>query len=228
MAIKLICLDFVGTVATFSPDVVTTYHAFGKKFGSELSLEQVRVKYELAFEQAFRPTVDEPVDQQWSVDAWKHVVRGAITDVVDPDGPLFDALWEHFASVDAWSWCRDIEKVAPLIKSNGYTMAVASNFDNRLERLLLEPGPLAIADFVFHSAGLGWNKPNLNFFRAIEDATDMQPHEIVMVGDGLTNDIEPALEAGWQAVWCVDEIRDDVEIDVPQIRSMTELLGVLS
>ena len=52
MAIKLICLDFVGTVATFSPDVVTTYHAFGKKFGSELSLEQVRVKYELAFAQA--------------------------------------------------------------------------------------------------------------------------------------------------------------------------------
>jgi len=228
MTIKLICLDFVGTVATFSPDVVSTYHAFGTRFGSALSLEQVRENYEIAFAQAFGQPVDEPVDQRWSVDAWKHVVRGAITDVNDADGPLFDALWEHFACVDAWSWCRDIQEVAPLLKSQGYVVAVASNFDNRLERLLQEPGPLEIADYVFHSAGLGWNKPNLKFFRAIESATNMPPHEIVMVGDGLTNDIKPALEAGWRAVWCVDEVRDDAEIDVPQICSMTELLSVLS
>ena len=124
--------------------------------------------------------------------------------------------------------CRDIETVAPLLKSDGYKIAVASNFDNRLEQLLQEPGPLSAADYVFHSAGLGWNKPNQGFFKAIQRETQVPPEQIVMVGDGLTNDIKPALEAGWHAVWCVDERQADTDVTVPQIISLTELRDVIA
>ena len=109
MDVKLICLDFVGTVAKFSPDVVSTYHAFGTRFGSHLTLEQIRSNYNVAFTEAFGQPADEPVNQQWSVDAWRHVVTQTISDITDVDDALFDALWNHFASMDAWS-CAEISK----------------------------------------------------------------------------------------------------------------------
>jgi FMN phosphatase YigB (HAD superfamily) len=55
--------------------------------------------------------------------------------------------------------------------------------------------------FLASSAGWGVDKPNLEFFRRIVDLTQLEPSQIVYVGDRLDNDILPARELGIKTVF---------------------------
>jgi FMN phosphatase YigB (HAD superfamily) len=50
------------------------------------------------------------------------------------------------------------------------------------------------------SSQIGHKKPGLEFFRAIERSLQVQPEQILLVGDDLENDYLAACRAGWQAL----------------------------
>lgn len=60
-------------------------------------------------------------------------------------------------------------------------------------------------DKIFTSRELGFTKTALGFFRELSYQLGVAPGDCLMVGNDLNKDIQPAREAGMQAVWCNSE-----------------------
>ena len=53
---------------------------------------------------------------------------------------------------------------------------------------------------MFASSELGWRKPAIEFFRAVEQRLNARPDELAMVGDDDRLDIAAAVRAGWRGI----------------------------
>jgi putative hydrolase of the HAD superfamily len=103
--------------------------------------------------------------------------------------------------------------------------AIGSNFDARLLAIARELPPLNQTHAIFVSSQLGFTKPSIEFFRAIEAELRLQPHELLMVGDDVTNDIEGANRAGWHST-LLD--RDETGNAEGVIRSLLDIMPLLT
>lgn len=87
---------------------------------------------------------------------------------------------------------------------------------------------------VLSSAEYGMGKPNYKFFHLALDTLQLQPHEAVMVGDGLKRDIEGAKKSTLRAVWLnrFESQRRSLNDPTPppdaEIRSLSQLPPILA
>ena len=82
----------------------------------------------------------------------------------------------------------------------GATVALASNFDERLLAIAGAIEPLSWVPHVFASSEIGWRKPAPEFFRVLEERLGCRPEETLLVGDDPDLDVRAALRAGWHAL----------------------------
>ena len=146
------------------------------------------------------------------------VVQGRNAPMVLAADAIFETLWQHFAQPKNWELDPHVPTLWRRLASSGYRMAIASNFDDRLDDICRQILPLAESEFVFHSARLGVRKPGMSFFRRIEVELDVASHELLLVGDDLVADYGGAKAAGWQAIWL-----DRVGSGVAGVRAITRL-----
>ena len=131
-------------------------------------------------------------------DRWRSIV----TDVFVEHGrtaAIFAELWDHFGRPDSW---RSLAAGSDLMReaiASGATVALASNFDERLLMIAPAVAPLAWAGHVFASSEIGWRKPAPEFFRWIENRLGVAPEGLLLVGDDPELDIAAATRAGWQS-----------------------------
>lgn len=99
--------------------------------------------------------------------------------------------------------------VLQFLRSRGVLTGLASNAQHYTRGELAAAG-LAIdlfdSDLCFLSGEQGFAKPSPGVFQRITTALSsrgIQPEEIVMIGDSATNDMAPAIAAGWRT-WQID------------------------
>jgi putative hydrolase of the HAD superfamily len=63
----------------------------------------------------------------------------------------------------------------------------------------------------FCKANLGVSKGSVDFYQRIAAKLRVLPQQLTMVGDSYEKDIEPAIQAGLNAVWLRDSTRRGVE-----------------
>ncbi|MFM9195992.1 MAG: HAD family hydrolase, partial [Planctomycetia bacterium] len=80
------------------------------------------------------------------------------------------------------------------------TVALASNFDERLLAIAGQVEPLSWVPHVFPSSEIGWRKPAPEFFRWLERRLGCTPAEALLVGDDPDLDVAAARRAGWRAL----------------------------
>ena len=84
------------------------------------------------------------------------------------------------------------------LQASGIQFAIASNFDARLKNVC--QGHKALLGIeVFCSSDLGFAKPHISFFRAVEKRLRISPEELTMVGDDASADHQGATAAGWNS-----------------------------
>jgi putative hydrolase of the HAD superfamily len=216
--IEWILFDAVGTLIYPDPPVADAYQAAGQRFGSRLSVEEIRRRFQAAL--ANNPTCGEPTNEAKERDRWRRIVRSVLDDVEEGCEELFESLWQHFAQPQHWRAFDDVVALSHL-RASGYRIALASNFDNRLIRIAAAHPPLAICEAIFVSSNVGFTKPDQRFFRAIENQLGIEPRRIALVGDDAISDVKGATEAGWKAI----RLCRDREISFPgTIHSLAELL----
>lgn len=88
-----------------------------------------------------------------------------------------------------------------LLKRRGYHLGVIANQAMGTAQRLDSWGLLKYFDVVAASAELGVAKPNKMIFERAFELAGCQPHNSVMVGDRLDNDITPAKSLGMETVW---------------------------
>jgi putative hydrolase of the HAD superfamily len=132
------------------------------------------------------------------MDRWRSIVADVFGGVPETES-IFTDLWEHFGRPTSWRPVPSGRELVRASRAAGVPIALASNFDERLLGLATTVEPLTLADHVFASSDLGWRKPAIEFFRAVEERLGLRPHELVLVGDDPELDIAAARRAGWQA-----------------------------
>lgn len=92
-------------------------------------------------------------------------------------------------------------------------LVLVSNFYGNLNTVLHEFGLDGLFRHVVESAVVGVRKPDPRIFLLGVEALGLQPAEVTVVGDSLTNDIVPAKTAGCRTVWLRGEQWSDAVVD---------------
>ena len=108
------------------------------------------------------------------------------------------------------------------VEAQELKIAIASNFDDRLEQIVEHLSPLNRTARLYISARIGYRKPSTEFFRAIEGDLGRPPAELLSVGDDLDNDYRGAEAAGSSAI-LIDRCGACRSPAVRTIASLTEL-----
>ena len=86
------------------------------------------------------------------------------------------------------------------MRALGLKVALVSNYDGRLHRVVAELGLRPYFDAVLASSEVGWAKPSPRIYAAALDALGVAPAEALMVGDRQREDVEGATAAGLRAL----------------------------
>lgn len=204
---RIVLFDAVGTILRPQPDVISAYHRAGIAHGSQLSIEEIAGRFRTARRARFdlnRSAEQTKADSLRSSDEieyalWRDLIRDVFTDVDNVDG-LFSELWSHFAAAENWSLYDDVEGCWNALVKLDFRVAVASNFDSRLDEIVSKFAQLNAAERVFCSAGVGFRKPDPLFYRSIATSLKLSgSDDVYFVGDDLENDFIAPKRFGWHA-----------------------------
>ena len=217
--IRWILFDAVGTLIYADPPVAEVYHAAAQPFGSRLPIETIRQRFAAALcaEQSaagchvhacvggpapqsgvhlLRPPTSEAAEHE----RWRRIVTRVIDDVENGD-ELFEQLWRHFAAPGHWRVYDDVPSAFYALRSRGFHVGIASNFDGRLHAIVAAHAALAACEAVFVSSEISYAKPDPRFFAHVQERLGVLPAEIVLIGDDEINDVAGATAAGWRAAY---------------------------
>ena len=237
MQIEWVVFDAVGTVIDPEPSVAHAYHLIGQQFGSRQTLEEVRSRFKSAFAETERQ--DRSPDTAGLVTSaaveearWRHIVAAVFPEVEDGEG-CFQRLHDYFAEPTAWRAFDDTLSTLHLLSERGIRLAIASNFDHRLHPICDGIAALGLFEKRFISSELGFRKPSAEFYLAVVAGLNVAPERILMVGDGLENDVEGALSVGMKAVLIDRKLASNGGEDVSGrqydlIHSLSQLQGLLT
>jgi len=198
-------LDAMGTLIGLRRSVGSTYAAFAAEHGLSVEADAINAAFPRLFRAA--PPLAFPgmkgaellaAEQRWWVELIAATLQACGHNDALPGG-LGPALFEHFATASPWQVYDDVVDHLRRWRGAGLKLAVVSNFDQRLHRLLEQLDLAPLFDAVVVSSQVGAAKPDpLPFQRALE-LLDLPAASVWHIGDS-PEDEAGALAAG---VYCV-------------------------
>ena len=196
--VRAVAFDAVGTLIYPQPSVAEAYRvAIERHCGMEIDAEVVRQSISRAL--ASRSSSENlQTDEAAESEFWADLVKQLCPDESGFQA-CFEDLFTHFSLGENWRCFPEVQTVLEQLAQLNVPLAIASNFDSRLNQVCDELPELAILSHRIISSLVGWRKPAAQFFKALSDELDVCPEEILFVGDDPTNDVQGALNAGMQA-----------------------------
>jgi putative hydrolase of the HAD superfamily len=197
---KAIFFDAAGTLF-YLPRGVGYHYAL---VASELGLRWDSRELDRAFNNAWnamprREPIDGPREND-DKDWWRQLVDLVLNDVapslseLDRDN-FFEIAYEHFAETGVWELYPEVIEVLENLRPR-FQLAVISNFDGRLRMILEQLGVSKFFSHVFISSEIGADKPDPEIFRRALKVVQLQPNEVLHVGDDRERDWNAAASVG--------------------------------
>ena len=125
-----------------------------------------------------------------------------------------------------------INEARPMLEQlhEHYPMMLVSNFYGNIDEVLRDYGIRHLFKGIIESAVVGVRKPNPTLFRLGVDALELEPSEVLVVGDSLRKDIEPAEQLGCQVLWLKGKgwtAEEDSQTHPHTIKRVTEVVNYL-
>src|SRR5262249_18046565 len=130
---------------------------------------------------------------------WRAIVAEVLDDVANRDG-CFQALHDHFTHPESWCCEKAARTAIKRLRGAGYGVGLASNFDQRLRGVVKGLRPLRGVQALLISSEVGWKKPSSQFFSRLAASRNLEPDQVLLVGDDVENDFAGAREAGMHAL----------------------------
>lgn len=206
--IKGIIFDYGGTIDSrgvhWSEVIWDGYRAAGVH--QVISKEQFREAYvhgerTLARERIIMPndTFADLLSKKIKIQTGYMIAQGWLNAQLDRIERLNDSVSQH-----CYMAAREcIEEARPVLENlyARYPMVLVSNFYGNVDSVLRDFNIRQYFNGIIESAVVGVRKPNPTIFRLGVDVLEMQPCEVLVVGDSLRKDIEPAQSLGCQVLW---------------------------
>ena len=109
-------------------------------------------------------------------------------------------------------------------------MMLVSNFYGNVDSVLRAYDLRRYFKGVIESAVVGVRKPNPTLFRLGVDALELEPQQVLVVGDSLRKDILPAESLGCSTLWLKGKgwtAEEDAQTHPGTIRSLAEVPAAL-
>lgn len=119
--------------------------------------------------------------------------------VAPPTPFAVSELFERFALPDSWAVFPDVAPALDMLAARGLKLAVISNWDERLPRLLRGLGIEERLSTVVFSSAIGVEKPHPEIFLAGVRALELPPASVLHVGDRRRHDYEGAVAIGMRS-----------------------------
>jgi putative hydrolase of the HAD superfamily len=200
--IEGIVLDAVGTLIEPVPSVAETYAAVAARQQVVLDPALVRARFHHHFR---NDEVDEArgplmTDEARELRRWRRIVGSVLEEVADVDR-AFHELWDHFGRPSAWRCFPDVEPFLRTVRSRGFGIRIASNFDSRLRTVVAGLRELSgLEGSLTISSEVGFRKPHPEFFTQVCVSLGLPPEQILCVGDDFENDVLGAVRSNLRGV----------------------------
>jgi putative hydrolase of the HAD superfamily len=205
LTIQVVFFDVVGTILELNGSVGEIYSKVAYNFGLEVEPEKIERRFFERFPMqpplAF-PGVKSSVElhireYEW----WRRLGREVFAEFDFPRfNEFFRELFEFFRSREAWRLYDDVQPAFEALKSAGMRLAVISNFDSRIDDILLAFKLDRYFDGVHISSRIGASKPDSRIFRAALQYHGKDAHQALHIGDSLREDVEGAAAVGMKSI----------------------------
>ena len=130
---------------------------------------------------------------------------GYPAEAVEPFKHAFRAAWGTTHTL-----VPNAEQMLQTLHAKGYRLFAASNSFGHLQRSRLEhAGILHYFEDTYISMDIGYDKPDIRFYQEALRRANLQPSEVLMIGDSMTTDVLGAQAAGIDALF-FDRQRDNL------------------
>jgi putative hydrolase of the HAD superfamily len=204
--LKAVFFDAAGTLFEPRERVGLSYARIAREYGVNARADDVSASFRRVFHKApglaFGPGHSahelRRLERQW----WRDLVAATFAGLgrfTDFDA-YFDALFAFFADPTHWEADPEAQPTLLRLKNRGLKLAVISNFDYRLYRILDGLGLSAHFDSITISSEAGYAKPSPELFKAALKQHAVTAAEALHVGDSEHLDLAGAAAAGIAAV----------------------------
>jgi putative hydrolase of the HAD superfamily len=228
---RAVFFDAAGTLIKPARRVGESYAAIAAKYGKSVTaaelFERFRVCFDAAPPLAFpgaAPAGIAALERHW----WKRLVA----QVFEPWGEFvgfeeyFDELFNYFAQPSSWLLYPEAAETLEELNQRGLLLAVISNFDSRLVRIIDGLNVGASFAQIIVSSAVGYAKPQPQIFNIALRRFGLSPDQALHIGDSETNDLRGARSAGMRALLVDRDLADVAALEdrVPSLRQILDHL----
>lgn len=126
--------------------------------------------------------------------------------------------------------CKNAIETVTALKGKYKQYAVTNGTIVAQQRKLKQSGLINIFDDVFISDEIGYEKPNIQFFNAVQEKIgNFNKNEVMIIGDSLSSDMQGGNNAGILCCWYNPHNavnKNDIKIDY-EIKDIADILKIL-
>jgi putative hydrolase of the HAD superfamily len=162
---RVVFFDAANTLLYPDPPVGELYARTARKYGVDVTAADVQAQFRRSWEVLQIKSTEDPVrygvgeadGRRW----WQALVAETFRPLglPQPFEVFFDELYRLFADPDVWRVYPEVFDVLQVLRAQGLTLGVLSNWDIRLGPLLEGLKLMPYFDHVVLSAVVGWEKP---------------------------------------------------------------------
>jgi putative hydrolase of the HAD superfamily len=200
---QVVFFDAAGTLIHLREPVGEAYGRIAAGFGVQVEPAAITPAFRQAWKALPAPVHEGPPDDDdrgW----WQALVGRTFATAVGRPlaaevlGPLFDALYRHYADPGAWDLFDDVQ---PALEHFGRRcrLLVLSNFDRRLRAILAGHGIAHHFEAMIISSEVGASKPHPRIFQAALARAGARAEDCLHIGDDEKADVGGAEGQGMRA-----------------------------
>ncbi len=226
--VSAVIFDFYGTLAHWAGDQGHNYDAVFSAHGYTLDpavLQEYLSRYE-GVDHAEHSVSEE------AYESWVRTRLGDLTAACGVDGRQAQRVIDALRESDRGGMVAYPEAAATLtsVREAGLAVGVCSNWGWELDAFLREVGLLHLVDAGITSARAGARKPHPRIYAVAVESLDVDPRQVLFVGDSWEADVRGPRRRGMAAVhvWRAQERKGQLAPALePGDHRVQELTGVL-